>query len=543
MKKQELIKLLDREMLDKLFGFCYARTNNSHEAEDLSSDITLEILKQAKTDGEIDNAEAYIWRVARNVYAKYSEKRRTERERSYEGDPSEFLASIADEEYDDSDEEDLGKIFRAIAFLARSYRDVTVAFYLDSKPTAEIARELGISETAVRQRLFSSRNEIRNEVMNMDKIEKPTALGHIEYGIWGTGNPGWSDPRKVCDRELSHHIMSLCSKKPRTAKDLSEELNVPMIYIEDEINILLKGQYGKYGVLREVSSGKYAMNFVLLDKEQTKRAWKITEDRIQFICDTVKKFIAEHESEYLALPFINKNVTLNAILWQQMKTIEYDFSYAVINALRKKFYPDVKKPDRDFSVYGFEYFGKNCGAGCDGVEAYNILGYSRIHVRNISSSSKENPICPHFHCGINLANDEKLQMAIRAIDGIDVKTLSDDEKEVAAKAIEENYIYRDGDTLYTKFLVMNEKDSEAPDDISDKIIDLFAPEAEKAAAEVAALIKDAIPDHLVPEYQFVVDICTLPVFDTLVKCLIDGGVLEPLRDKLNAETVFMSVRK
>ena len=543
MKKQELIKLLDREMLDKLFGFCYARTNNSHEAEDLSSDITLEILKQAKTDGEIDNAEAYVWRVARNVYAKYSEKRRMERERSYEGDADEYLNNIADEGVSDSDEEDLKRIFRAIAFLARSYRDVTVAFYLDGKSTAEIARELGISETAVRQRLFSSRNEIRNEVMNMDKIQKPTSFDHIEYEIWGTGSPGWSDPREVCNRELSLHIMSLCSKKPRTAKELSEELNVPMIYVEDEVKILLRGQYGRYGVLREVQSGKYGMNFVLLDKEQTKRAWEIVESRVPFICKTVREFIEEHESEYLAVPFINKNVTLNAVLWQQVQNIGYNFNRKVKEILAEKSFSGVEEPKREFSVFGFENFGKNWFGGCDGVTAKNILGYSYVHITNIYSYSKEFPITPHFHCGLNLANDEKLQMAIRAINGLDANSLTDDEKETAAKAIEENYIYRDGDTLYTKFLVMNYADDDAADKISDKIVDAFSDEAEKTAAEIASFIKKELPDYLIPEYKFVADIAAMPVLETLTKALIDDGILEPLRDKLNAETVWMSVKK
>jgi len=543
MKKQELIKLLDREMLDRLFGFCYARTNNSHEAEDLSSDITLEILKQAKTDGEIENAEAYVWRVAHNVYAKYSEKRRAERERSYEGDADEYLNNIADEGVSDSDEEDLKSIFRAISFLARSYRDVTVAFYLDEKPTAVIARELGISETTVRQRLFYSRNEIRNEVMNMDKIQKPTSFYRIEYEIWGTGNPAWSDPREVCERELSLHIMSLCSKKPRTTKEISEELNVPMIYVEDEVKILSRGQYGRYGVLREVQSGKYGMNFVLLDKEQTKRAWEIVESRVPFICKTVREFIEEHESEYLAVPFINKNVTLNAVIWQQVQNIGYNFIRQVKNILSEKYFPGVEMPKREFSVYGYENFGKSWFGGCDNATARNILGHSFVYISNIYSYSKEFPIEPHFHCGLNLARDEKLQMAIRAINGLDANSLTDDEKETAAKAIEENYIYRDGDTLYTKFLVMNYEDDDAADKVSDKIVKLFSVEAEKTAAEIASFIKKELPDYLIPEYKFVADIAAMPVLETLTKALIDDGILEPLKDKFNAETVWMSVKK
>ena len=51
MKKQELLNYFDDELLDKLFGFCYARTNDSCEAQELCSDIVFALVKTAHTDG------------------------------------------------------------------------------------------------------------------------------------------------------------------------------------------------------------------------------------------------------------------------------------------------------------------------------------------------------------------------------------------------------------------------------------------------------------------------------------------------------------
>lgn len=62
-------------------------------------------------------------------------------------------------------------------------------------------------------------------------------------------------------------------------------------------------------------------------------------------------------------------------------------------------------------------------------------------------------IKPHFHCGLNIAAHPQLQLALRAIEGLDVNTLSELEKEHAAKAIECGYLYREGEMLYTKILV------------------------------------------------------------------------------------------
>ena len=75
MKKQELPNYINGELLDKLFGFCYARTNDSYEAEELCSDIVYALMKASRSDGEIESVYAFIWRVARNVYADFSDKK------------------------------------------------------------------------------------------------------------------------------------------------------------------------------------------------------------------------------------------------------------------------------------------------------------------------------------------------------------------------------------------------------------------------------------------------------------------------------------
>lgn len=49
--------------------------------------------------------------------------------------------------------------------------------------------------------------------------------------------------------------------------------------------------------------------------------------------------------------------------------------------------------------------------------------------------------------------DAKLQLAIKAVEGLDINSLSEEGKEQAAKAIAEGYLYREGDMLYTKILV------------------------------------------------------------------------------------------
>ena len=188
-----------------------------------------------RSAGEHD-PEHYFWGIAHRVYADYCERRNVRAAHITTGDAEEILGLIPDtseEEAAGSEEDErlLGEVLRQITFLSKAYRDVMVGFYFEGKSTARLAEELCISETAVRQRLFAARNDVRNEVKKMNetnKIQKPTALERIDFAQWGTGNPSDGNPWELCERQLSRHVIWLCRNKPTTARAISDEMGVPM---------------------------------------------------------------------------------------------------------------------------------------------------------------------------------------------------------------------------------------------------------------------------------------------------------------------------
>lgn len=541
MKKQDLLKYFDDDLLDKLFGFCYARTNDSYEAEELCSDILYELVKAANSGGELENAYSFIWRVARNVYADFSKARRKRSDAAYGGDPDELLLTVANEDISDDTAELLISIYRRIAFLTKAYREVMIMFYIDGLSTAQIAKAQGTSEGAVRQRLFSARQKIKSEVEYMEKTyNKPVALDKIDYVIWGTGNPGWGDPRNVCTRMFSNHIVWLCHKKPMNASEIAEELNVPTVYVEEELEILRKGENGEYGLLRRLENGKYAINFILLDKDVFEKANAIYTERLPKICETIANFVETHKAEYLSFPYLNKKVDLNLILWQQIYSMTAAFSNCIERALQKNHFANTPKTDRPFSVFGYVDNGKYYGGGWDSIGAQDVCGFSDVRFSNIYITR----IKKHFGCGHNVSTDPQLQLALRAIDGLDVTLLSEKEKEHAAKAIECGYLYRDGDMLYTKILVCALSDRDRLFDISDGLHDgYFNADAEIVAKKIAELIKKAVPDYLLGEWSFANDLACLPILDAVVEYLIEKGVLTPPKDGVGAEGCWMSVEK
>jgi RNA polymerase sigma factor (sigma-70 family) len=259
-----------KEFLDKLYGFAYRRCNSAHEAEDLCSEIIVSALASLRRQPRIENFHAFIWTVAHRVYADYCEKRqRNAALYSVSGYSDEAVSVTVNPIEDFLEREEnsarLRAIMREISFLSAIYREVMVLYYLDGLKTTQIAEKLGISETTVKQRLFSARSTIKKEA---EKMDTNLAIEPVHIDFIGNGNPVGNDPREKAERVLSQNLVYLCRNTALTAKEISEKLGVPMLFIEDEIRIQLKGLNGEYGLLRQLENGKYISNVLILDKAE-----------------------------------------------------------------------------------------------------------------------------------------------------------------------------------------------------------------------------------------------------------------------------------
>ncbi len=544
MKKQEILNYLDEELLNKLFCYCYARTSDSHEAQSLCSDIVYALVKTAHTDGEIQNLYPFIWRIAGNVYADYAKHRKQRQQFFYEGNPDEIFACIAEESDDGECREQIEAIYRQIAFLTKTYREVMILFYIEGMSAAEIAKIQNTTETNVRQRLLWARGKIKEGVKNMEKIyDRPLALDKVDFYIWLQGDPDWGDPRDVGVRTLSKHIIWLCRKKPMGAAAIAEKLNVPTAYIEEELEVLANGKNGEYGLLRRVGNNKYVINFVLLDKAAMKKAVQIYKVQMPKVCRIIADYVKEHREEYLRFPYLNPYFKkgcpdFNLVLWQQMFVIARSFRNQVDRILAETYFAEYKEPDRPLSVFGHVDCGEVYSAGSSMIYAENLCGFKYAAMVTLHFLQVES----HFICSHNMSTDPMIQMALRAIEGQNRADLMDDEKEYAAKAVECGYLYREGDMLYTKILVCPKKEEERLFEVSKRLSEgYFEQEAQAVAEQIAALIKKVVPKHLLGEWRFANALAGMPSVNLVESELIKQGILIPPENGIGAEGCWMSV--
>lgn len=550
MKTNETLKLLeDKSFLDQIYHFSYHRCNTSFEAEDLCSDIILAVISAIHKQNRIDNFYAFVWTIARRVYADHSRKRNAERQifGTENGDSLwDFLEAkengIEDLLEEAAEREQIDRIFKEIAFLSRTYRDVMVMYYLDERKVKEIADTLGISETTVKQRLFSARNSIKKEVETMSErnfILKPVKLAFI-----GTGSPCGNDPRIKAERLFSQNLIYLCKDKPKSAKELSDELCIPMPYIEEELEIQCRGENGKYGLLRRLDNGKYAVNIHLVDYEEYDQANRIYEIHLPEFCRAIKEALKKNEEKILSFPYLSEPKDLRFILWSLISRTVWDLGSRVNQVLVEKYFADIEPAKREFFCAAVAYTQEQEPTfdfyGCDGIDASYVGGYRSVLVANIYGKH----IKEHFHCGHNLSTDQQLLMVLKAIGGTSIDELSLAEKEIVASAIANGYLRKDGDRIEPGIIVIERKDMKDFYDFSYELNEGMDAMIEQIAAELAAFMRSHIPNYLLNEYQIYAElIARVRILSKTIDACIDEGLLIKPGNRICAEGTWMIVEK
>lgn len=251
--------------IEKLFYFCLKKTGSADEAEELSADITLQVMSALAKGTVPQSFSAWVWQIARNRCARWAKARSLQRAAFAPDDVSGY--ELPDERDDSNVEsalvqdEQIKLLRRELAFISREYRDIVVAHYIENRRLSQIARALSLPEGTVKTRLARARN-ILKEGMNMarefgQRSYKPEELNFAASGSQPSGLP-WS----AVQRLIPVNILCEANNNPCTVEELSVELGVAMPYMEEEVRILEEGE-----LLQKTEDGKYVTAFFIAPRE------------------------------------------------------------------------------------------------------------------------------------------------------------------------------------------------------------------------------------------------------------------------------------
>lgn len=238
--RQRLIREFCEDYLEKVFYFCVRKTGSDFEAEDLASDITLNVVAALEKGTVPEHFSAWVWRIARNRYAFWAKQKRCLRE-NLTMDIDEY--EMADDSSDLSEmwlhNEQLALLRRELAFISSDYRHIIMAYYLENRRVKDIAEDLELSESAVKLRLFRAR-KILKEGMNMARefgslSYNPENIRFTMNGMVSKINEPWC----YLARMLCKNIVLAAYRTPSTAEELAIEVGVALPYMEDELGRLV----------------------------------------------------------------------------------------------------------------------------------------------------------------------------------------------------------------------------------------------------------------------------------------------------------------
>jgi len=154
-------KIYDR-YIDKIYRFIFLKVSSQEIAQDLTSETFLKGWESFKNGTKIENPQAFLYRIARNLVTDHY------REKGKAQIVSAEYVSIVDPREDIEEaavlKSDINTIRLALVNLKEDYQNVIIWHYLDDLPITEVAKLLDRTEEATRVLLSRALKSLRNEL-------------------------------------------------------------------------------------------------------------------------------------------------------------------------------------------------------------------------------------------------------------------------------------------------------------------------------------------------------------------------------------------
>ncbi len=308
--KEEYLNSLTQNYMDKLFYFSLKKTGNSFEAENLTSDILLNIITSLERGNAPENYEAWIWGIARNRYSVWATVKHNRNELFTSSDISNYEISdnTANTENKVICSEELNLLRRELAFVSSEYRNIVVAYYIEDRKIKDIAVSLKLPESTVKSKLFRAR-KILKEGMNMSRefgirSYKPENVDFAASGSQPSGLP-W----KAVQRSLPKNILLELDNNPLTIEQLAIECGVAMPYMEEEVKLLLDAT-----LLKKIGD-KYVTNIFIASKECQYEIWKAQREHSKERSQMIDTIVSDSLACFRKLGIVKNNMSDNDLKW------------------------------------------------------------------------------------------------------------------------------------------------------------------------------------------------------------------------------------
>lgn len=250
--------------IEFLLSAALQKCGNIYDAEDLTQETLLAVLSYMARGKDIEDMKAWLLVVMGRKFNDMLRKKYRQATVSI-GEDFDIIDESASIQLNPEDDE-AENVRKAVAYLAKIYREVIVRYYMNGQSISQIATELNIPEGTVKSRLHLGRDHVKKGISDMEKYSKqsysPITL-HISY----SGSPGLNgEPITLVKNDLiAQNVLWLAYPKPVTIEEIALSIAIPAAYVEPIVQKLVDGE------LMKKIGNKYYTDFMIStldDKEK-----------------------------------------------------------------------------------------------------------------------------------------------------------------------------------------------------------------------------------------------------------------------------------
>ena len=313
---REQIESIIQENMQNIYIYCVKKLENTTVAEDVASDIILELFRSYRRIQKDEAVYGYMWSIANNLCKNYWRRKTKE---DYTEIPENFAGACCfspEENY--VQEEAIMILRRELSLLREKYRQIMISYYISGQSCGEIANQYNLSVSNVKQCLFEGRKKLKE---GMDMVRE---YGELSYApekftmdFWGNSSKGYWE---LFERKLPGNIIIAAYEEPKTIEELSIEVGVGVPYLEDEVEILTQK-----GLL--VKRGKcYQSNMVLYDEKWRRMVYDKATEFLHDKLSDLKQLVDEGVRYLAETDYCYEEADINTKRWFILMLIIWEAS-------------------------------------------------------------------------------------------------------------------------------------------------------------------------------------------------------------------------
>ena len=472
-EKSNRLELLINEYAKAFLSFTIKNCRSYDDALELADEIVYNCIYAINKDQQIENFNAYLWSIAHNSFKRYLNnlKKRPVFDNEYIMNMQEQPKDNYDYHYE--------LIRKSLSYMTGMYRKILIMFYYDQLKIRDIALRSNISEEMVKYYLVNGRNKMKEVYSEMNQISErsfnPEALSIRMWSLDFNNINIWDKMSRI----LPQQIAIVCYEKPITIGEIAKALNVSSVFIEDEINILVKS-----GLIMETTKGKYQTNFLILNEYCSKRIDNQADDMYKEYEDVINKKFNEILPQLKELPIFKHNVT-------------DDRYYALfIYLITKIDFRNVFKNEEDYPVIlsngvrAFIYAFK---------KVINKILYSQTPHTGVSNVFlNEEVVLWAIDIGFDTGHQEELsnKEVCKTIFDVYNGLIDESNNELYARLIQDNYLIKKNGILYSNIAVIDKSTKKLFDSINNELVKHLESGTSKTREVIKNIVEESIPKHL-----------------------------------------------